>query len=145
MTKSTDKTKNKNLTHQAYNNFIKELDIEDIRLTSATIKNLDCYYSPSSAEVRWTMAANYENRDGKIEVFNRYNVRILEKGEELKAKISVIFCVTYSSKAPMTDELFKEFKDRNLPLNTWPYFREFLHNAVLRMGWAPFIAPTLVT
>ena len=91
------------------------------------------------------MTAKYENRDGKIEVFNRYNVRVLEKGKELKAKLSVTFCVTYNSKIPMTDELFEEFKDSNLPLNTWPYFREFVHSGVLRMGWPPFIAPIFVT
>jgi len=145
MTKSAAETENKNLTRQTYNAFVKNLRIEDIRLASAMIKNLDCSYMPSSAEVRWTMAAKYENQHGKIEVLNRYNVRIAEKGKELKAKLSVIFCVTYNSKIPMTDELFEEFKDRNLPLNTWPYFREFLHNAVLRMGWPPFIAPTYVS
>jgi len=145
MTKSAMKTGNRKLTGQTYNNFIKELDIEDIRLTSATIQNLDCDYFPSSAEVKWRMTASYENRENKIEVFHRYNVRILEKGKELKAKITIIFCVTYNSKIPMTEELFERFKSQNLPLNTWPYFREFVHNAVLRMGWPPFIAPTFVT
>ncbi len=145
MTESEVKTKNMKLTSQAYNAFVKNLRIEDIRLASATIKNLDCSYIPSSAEVRWTTAAKYENRDSKIEVLNRYNVRILEKGKELKAKLSLIFCITYNSKVPMTEELFEKFKEQNLLLNTWPYFREFVHNAVLRMGWPPFIAPTFVT
>lgn len=127
-----------------YNAFIKGLNIKDIRLTSATIQNIDCYYFPTTAEVRWRMKAEYKNRDNKIEIFHRYNVRIFEKGKELKAKISVTFCVTYDSKMPMNEETFNKFKARNLPLNTWPYFREFVHSAVLRMGWPPFIAPTLV-
>lgn len=135
--------KSKVVQHK-YNTFIKQLDIEDIRLTSAKIENLDCYYSPSAAEVRWRMAASYENREKKIEVFHRYNVRVLEKGKELKAKVGIVFCVTYKSKLPMTDKLFEQFKDQNLPVNTWPYFREFVHNTVLRMGWPPFIAPTFV-
>jgi len=144
MTKSAVKSGNRKLPQQRYNSFIRGLDIEDICLTSATIQNLDHYYSPSSAEVRWRMAASYENRENKIEVSHRYNVRILEKGKELKAKIAVTFCVTYKSEMPMTEELFEGFKNQNLPLNTWPYFREFVHNAVLRMGWPPFIAPTFV-
>ena len=144
MTKSTVKTKNNDLIRQKYNSFIKNLDIEDIRLLSATIQNIDCYYFPSSAEVRWKMTASYENRENKIEVFQCYNVRILEKGKELKAKIAINFHLTYNSKIPMPQEFFDRFKNQNLPLNTWPYFREFVHNAVIRMGWPPFIAPSFV-
>lgn len=147
MSESEVKAKNVKLTSHAYNVFAKNLHIEDISLAAATIKNFDYSYRPSSAEVRWKIAAKYENRGDKIEVLNRYNVRILdlEKGKELKATLSVIFCVTYDSKIPMTEELFEKFKEQNLLLNTWPYFREFVHNAVLRMGWPPFIAPTFTT
>jgi hypothetical protein len=147
MSESEVKANNVKLTSRAYNAFVKDLRLKDIRLASATIKNLDCSYSPSSAEVRWKIAAKYENRDGKIEVLNRYNVRILEleKGKGLKATLSVIFCVTYDSKMPMTEELFEKFREQNLLLHTWPYFREFAHNAVLRMGWPPFIAPIFTT
>jgi hypothetical protein len=134
-------------TSQRYNAFVKNLRIRDIRLASATIKNLDYRYSPSSAEVRWTIAAKYENRADEIEVLNRYNVKILEmeKGNELKATLSVVFCITYDSKMPMTEELFGKFREQKLLLHTWPYFREFVHNAVSRMGWPPFIAPIYTT
>jgi hypothetical protein len=90
MTKSAENPNSNRQTQQNYINFIKQLDIEDIRLASATMKNLDCHYYPSTAEVKWTMSAKYENSDSKIVVFHRYNVRILEKGKEPKAKLSVI-------------------------------------------------------
>jgi len=147
MSESGVKEKNVKLTKQAYNTFVENLHIKDIRLASATVRNLDCSYSPSSAEVRWKIAAKYENRDDKIEILNRYNVRIveLEKDKGLKATLSITFCVTYDSKTAMTEELFEKFREENLLLHTWPYFREFVHNAVLRMGWPPFIAPIFTT
>lgn len=141
MNESVVKSESRKLNRQAYNTFVKQVEIKDIRLVSATIQNLDCNYYLSSAEVKWKMTATYENQEKKIDVFHRYNVRILEKGKELKSKVAVTFCVTYGSKVPMTEEYFEQFKGGNLPLNTWPYFREFVHNAVLRMGWPPFIAP----
>lgn len=143
MSESDVKANNVKLTSRMYNAFMKDLRIKDIRLASATIKNLDCSYSPSSAEIRWRIAAKYENRDDQIEVLNRYNVKILEleKDKGPKATITIIFCVTYDSKMPMTEELFEKFRDQSLLLHTWPYFREFVHNAVSRMGWPPFIAP----
>ncbi len=141
---TTNMDKKETVTKPNYNGFIKGLDIKNIRLVSATIENMDCNYFPSSAVVKWRMAANFENKDGEINVFHRYNVRVLEQGKEVKAKMAMKFCVTYNSQAPMTEELFKRFKDSNLPINTWPYFREFVHSIISRMGWPPFIAPTFI-
>jgi hypothetical protein len=51
------------------------------------------------------------------------------------------FEVRYSTAQRMTDEIFNEFGRRNLPLNTWPYFREFVHAALARTGWPVFVLP----
>ncbi len=131
---------------QSYNAFVRQIQIQDIRLVSAKVDNLDYAHSPSVAEVKWRITAHYENIEHAFRAHQRYSVAITDKeSKEVKAKISVKFCVTYSSKTPMNDELFGIFKIANLPTNTWPYFREFTHNAVSRMGWPPFIAPTFVS
>ncbi len=131
--------------YKDYNAFVRQIQITDIRIVSAKVDNLDCSYVPSSAEVKWKTKARYENTEQAFRAFQRYDVVIVDKeSTEIKAKISVTFCVTYSSKIPMNDEFFKTFIRANLPVNTWPYFREFTHNTVLRMNWPPFIAPTFV-
>ena len=128
-----------------YNDFVTQIEITGLHIVSAQINMLDCSYFPSSAEVKWRKTASYEKGEGQFNVFHRYNVTIWDKETKgAKAKISVTFRVVYSSKIPISDDLFEIFKGRNLPLNTWPYFREFVHNAILRMGWPSFIAPTYV-
>lgn len=130
---------------KGYNDFVTQLGIINLHIVSAQINMLDYSYFPSSAEVKWRTRVSYEKAEEQFNVFHRYNVTILDKEtKEAKAKISVTFRVVYSSKIPINDDLFEIFKGRNLPLNTWPYFREFVHNAILRMGWPPFIAPTHV-
>jgi hypothetical protein len=130
---------------KGYNDFVAQIGIAALRIVSAQINILDYSYFPSSAEVKWRMRASYEKAEDKFNVSHRYNVTILDKEtKEAKAKISVTFYVVYSSKIPISDDLFEIFKVRNLPLNTWPYFREFVHNATMRMGWPPFISPTHV-
>lgn len=47
----------------------------------------------------------------------------------------------FRSAIPMTDDHFELFKARNLPVYTWPYFREFLHSAVARTGWPVYTLP----
>jgi len=128
-----------------YNDFVTQIEITGIHIVSAQINMLDYSYFPSSAEVKWRKTASYEKAEEQFNVFHRYNVTILDKETKgAKAKISVTFRVVYSSKIPINDDLFEVFKVRNLPLNTWPYFREFVHNAIMRMGWPSFIAPTYV-
>jgi hypothetical protein len=43
--------------------------------------------------------------------------------------------VSYTLESAMTDDLFEVFSQRNLPLNTWPYLREFVQSALSRAGW----------
>lgn len=138
-------TQKKVLDREEYNNFVKQIEVEDIRIVSAQVNILDYSYFPSSAEVKWRTKASYENMEEQFNVFHRYNMTIWDKEtKEDKAKISVTFLVSYSSKIPISDDLFTIFKVRNLPLNTWPYLREFVHNTTMRIGWPPFVAPTYV-
>jgi preprotein translocase subunit SecB len=41
----------------------------------------------------------------------------------------------------MTKDYFGVFVQVNLPVNTWPYFREFVHSTVSRMGLPPVVLP----
>ena len=42
---------------------------------------------------------------------------------------------------PMTKDYFAIFARVNLPVNTWPYFREFVHSMISRMGLPPVVLP----
>lgn len=145
MSTVTSKKQKKVPSSKDYNNFITQIEITDIRILSAQVNVLDYTYFPSPAEVKWRMRASYEKAEGQFNVCHRYSVTIVDKEtNEAKAKISVAFRVVYSSKMPISDDIFGTFKTRNLPLNTWPYFREFVHNTAMRMGWSSLIAPTYV-
>lgn len=145
MSKETGIKQKKVSIFKEYNNFVKQIEIDDIRIVSAQVHILDYSYSPTSAEVKWRTQVSYKSAKGQFNVSHRYNVTILDKEtRKAKAKISVTFYVSYSSKIPVNDDLFEIFKVHNLPLNTWPYLREFVHNITMRIGWPPFIAPTYV-
>jgi len=145
MSRVKDSKQKKAPIFRDYNDFVKQIEVDNLRIVSAQVNILDYSYFPSSTEVKWRMRASYEKTEEQFSVSHRYNVTILDKEtNEAKAKISVTFFVVYSSKIPISDDFFKIFKARNLPLNTWPYFREFVHNVIMRMGWPPFIAPTYV-
>lgn len=145
MKKATDKTQRQK-PRDEYNNLVKQVEIVNICLVGAKVDNFDYSYFPSEAIVKWRERAEYQNKEHAIDVIHHYYVTISDdETKKSKAKVSVVFNVTYSSGIPMNDEFFTIFKTHNLKLNTWPYFREFVHNIALRMGWPPFIAPTYVS
>lgn len=86
--------------------------------------------------------ARYENQDGHVLVFHDLEfMGTYEEDDRPAVSIRAEFEVKYSAAERMTDDVFTEFKQRNLPLNTWPYFREFVHAALARTGWPVFVLP----
>lgn len=57
--------------------------------------------------------------------------------------VAVSFEVTYRipSNVSAPEDALNEFAQLNGIFNTWPYFREFVHAALARMGLPPFILP----
>ncbi|GAI92670.1 unnamed protein product [marine sediment metagenome] len=105
MSKVMDTKQKKVSSFREYNNFVKQIEIDDLRIVSAQVKLLDYSYLPSSTEVKWRTMASYEKAEEQFNVSHRYNVTILDKEtSEAKAKISVTFFVVYSSKIPISDD-----------------------------------------
>jgi hypothetical protein len=57
--------------------------------------------------------------------------------------VTVSFEVNYRipANASAPEDALKEFAQINGIFNAWPYFREFVHAALARMGLPPFILP----
>lgn len=57
--------------------------------------------------------------------------------------VAVSFEATYRVPATVSapEDVLNEFAEINGIFNAWPYFREFVHAALARMGLPPFILP----
>ena len=129
-----------------FTDFVQQLEIEDVRLYKAKIENLGFWDMPDSDDVQVDVRtrSHYEDKKDGFVAYEDYIALIRNaRTSEKVARISVTFAVSYFSKIPLNDRLFNQFKAINLPLNTWPYFREFVHNVSARMGLPLLIAPAL--
>jgi hypothetical protein len=63
--------------------------------------------------------------------------------KDFALKISCTFILMYSSKQELPEEFLKIFSERNVPLNTWPYFRELVQSMTQRMNIPPLVLPLL--
>lgn len=129
-----------------YRNFISQVNIQDICIVSANMKSFGTLGAfRQDLTVNYKVAARYENEESGFVAFHQYDVTLKsEKEKKRLARLSVTFGVHYVSKIPMSDQIFDRFHQLNLPLNTWPYFREFTHNSLARMNLSQVIAPVFV-
>jgi len=125
-----------------YAAFIGQIELDATWLDAARIVNHRGPKPPEQASVALGESARWEQRPDGFHAFQSYEARI-EADNTLLAEIDVTFGLHFKSARPMTDRIFAVFQEVNLPVNTWPYLREFLAGTTGRMNWITFTLPTL--
>ena len=141
------RTKKKMVSPGEYRDFIKGIDLKSISFNKASFELL---VSEMPKEIK--PVVNVKNRAELLEPSpkgfsskHKYNLLCSDPVEkkEKYLRISAEFLVEYSSEKQITDDLFQIFKEVNLPVNTWPYFREYVHSCMGRLNLPPLILPAL--
>lgn len=129
--------KEKKVSPESYNEFIKGLDLLEIKLVYSEAKVEEDFSLP--AEVKTEDSKDYKiTKRDKFIVTQEYKLKAIEEGKkEAGFYINAIYNVIYQFKTPITKEIFDVFSDISLPLHTWPYFRQFVHETTIRMGLLP--------
>lgn len=125
-----------------YNALVGQMELVGVWLRSVRVDNLHGPTVPDRAVIDVYGTAEWEALDDGFRALQRYRLRF-QTTDATAAEIEVTFGLDYSSREPMTDPLFAVFRDVNLPVNAWPYLREYVATTVGRMGWSPVTLPTL--
>jgi hypothetical protein len=133
----------------AYREFIRHLELEAVWLKACHIENHFGPRMPPSPTVAIASTAQWTPTEGGFEAVSRFTVTItFEESagatqQSEAATIEVSFGLRFRSGVSITEALFDVFRDANLPVNSWPYLREFLSTTSGRFGWQPFTLPVL--
>jgi hypothetical protein len=138
-----DGSVNDPVDRNAYAVFISQLELHSIWVESANVANFHGPTLPDGLSIIVDGGNRWESLPDGFRAFQHYRIRLNNQEEKLLAEIQVTFGADYESELPMSDELFATFGDVNLPLNTWPYLREYAASTVGRLGWLPITLPTL--
>jgi len=124
-----------------YVSFIQQLYLDRIWMKSSRVTNSLGGDLTLGASVVVSDSSKWNDSETGFQAFHKYTAEFKnDKGKRL-GKVEVEFGLDFDSEEAMTDEMFALFAENNLPLNTWPYLREFLASTVTRMGWIPFTLP----
>lgn len=121
--------------------FVQQLELVSIWLRSARTTNSTGGVTFSRAEVSIEDNSTWKEIESGFQVFHKYTATFTD-GKKKLGRIDAEFVADYESEDPMDEDIFELFKTNNLPLNTWPYFREYVSNTTGRMQWLPFTLPT---
>ncbi len=125
-----------------YATFIGQIELTNIWLESSRVTNQHGPTAPEQASLAISNQARFEPAADGFNAYQGYRVRF-DESDAVLAEIEVTFGLRFRSAQPMTDEIFAIFREVNLPVNTWPYLREYISTTMGRMGWMPVALPAL--
>jgi preprotein translocase subunit SecB len=131
-----------------YGKFIEGLELIQVRLVRLNVETTASFPikpSGTSVELEVTDEASYTPVDGGFEAFHRYSLLVTDAQQpsEPLGRIEAEFGLRFASVQPISQPYFEIFRHINLPVNTWPYWRELVQSMAARMGWPPVTLPLL--
>jgi hypothetical protein len=127
-----------------YKKVLKGIQLKEIILEecSARIRKI---VGPSSLQISVKDKIKYKLISGNgAHVSHSYNmVGTSDSEKDYTFKISCTFRLEYYSDIPLSKEFMDIFSNKNITLNSWPYFREFAQNITQRMNIPPVVLPLL--
>ncbi len=131
------------ISPEAYVAFVGQIELRAIWLEASRVTNHRGPKTPElGAAINITSNEQWEAVASGFRVHHRTTIELEALGT-LLAEVEVTLGLDFESKEPMSDALFEVFKVVNLPLNTWPFVREYLSTTMGRMNWMPFTLPAL--
>lgn len=136
------------ISPEAYAAYIEGLNLAGLRLQSFRAETgADAVDTAKRIDLDLKATPSYKmNGERECLMTHMYELAARYEGKRKALfKVSCRYEVLYRVAAPMTDEIFGIFSQTSLTLTTWPFFREFVHNATARMGMPPLPLPVLRT
>ncbi len=129
---------------EEYARFVEGLELVGVRLVEAQVRAHHPRPDPRKGDVRVEEEYTYQPAKGVLEARARYRVVFSDKdmGEEW-GRVEAVFGFIYRTQVSKkeVERFLPIFKETSLPLNAWPYLREFVHTTMGRMGWTPLVLP----
>ncbi|MDI6766122.1 MAG: hypothetical protein QME52_04790 [Bacteroidota bacterium] len=133
------------LSPEDYRKILGGVNLIEISLKeSKTFVNKDIR-STTDLEIGIRDESHFEQeKEGVINILQRYELDARKpKSKSRYIQISLTFLVRMNCKEPFTEDFFSIYKEVSLQLNTWPFFREFVHSMTSRMNIPPMTLPLL--
>ena len=139
---------------EEYGTFVKGLELTRVRMVRSQIEAPYPVSDASEMRIEFEKETQFRVHEevDSFEALSRFDFTFEEEGvEDPVGAISVTYSFLYESDMVGSDvdldPYFEIFADISLPVNVWPFVREFVHDATSRINWPkldlPLVKPGL--
>lgn len=133
------------LSPEEYRKILEGIELLDISMVEAKVNVNKDQTQPGELQINIKDDKEYKlQENGVVDIRQRYELDARKlKSKSRYLQIAATFLVRLRSKEEFTADFYDIYKEVSLPLNTWPFFREYLHSNTARMGIPPLTLPLL--
>jgi len=135
---------------ERYQEFINEIELRGVRLLSCRAESQGVLHESMQASYELDVESSFRRMNQGFEAIQdcTVSVFIVEDEEEVPVgEIQVVYGFAYSSSYEddqyESDAYLHIFQQVSLPVNAWPFIRQFIHDMTQRMNWPPLMLPLL--
>jgi preprotein translocase subunit SecB len=131
------------ISPEDYNKILTGVDLKSISLQESTASINRNNTIPPELKIEISDESSFEfSKDNNVNVLHSYKLSTQKEGKKTQyIQIHASFLVQLTSEHEFTSEFFEIYKQVSLPLNTWPYFREYVNSITARMNILPITLP----
>lgn len=133
-------------TPQEYHEFVRGLELLNVRLVGCEMASMEVVREPEQVEISLEQRTTFNVFDEGFEALQDYRFAFTREQNEV-GHIDLEFAFVYESEFANVDDdidpYLSIFKMVSLPVNVWPFAREFVHSMTSRMGWPTLDLPLL--
>ncbi len=129
---------------EEYNRLIRSLNLREVRMVRGQFVAKKEYQGESGLHPNITFSGRFEVVENGFVAFHvlSFEGRCRERAEPI-LEIGAEYAARYRTKVDINEALFLPFLHLNLPVQTWPFFREFVQSSVARLQWPQVTLPSL--
>lgn len=135
--------KKSKLSPAKYREFIKGTGLKELKVVFLQASVKETFKPPAQIHIK--ADSSYKKLKGnKIKVLQKYKLECTKKGGNKPGfTVEIHYNILYSTKIPITEEIFEIFSQTSVRLHTWPYFRQIVHQMTMLMNLPPLVLDTI--
>ncbi|WP_028575039.1 protein-export chaperone SecB [Desulfonatronovibrio hydrogenovorans] len=125
-----------------YREILRNIRLKEIVLLNANIKsNRDNFAKSLKVDINLS-SSSFQKHDDNVDIDIKCRlVAFEEKKSHYAILMESFYRMSIIAGEGFDEDFFEIYKEINLPVNIWPYFREFIANTSYRMGMPPMTLP----
>lgn len=130
------------IDQKVYNQFIKDIELEDIQLIKAEAFTEATLFNPENAKPVIAIKSLYDIQNNEV-AYTITNTFKVTEDKKLMLKVSCKYIARYSLKNVYDEDYFHIFGEKSASLSVWGFFREYVNSMVVQMGYPRLILPLI--